>query len=136
MEWESNGVGEATEDFDCSQEDPTSQGQGISDKYLRCLAGTGDFRIGFFESTLKVGNDSCEGNSEGQTCVASLPIETSFNNYKGSSPYPSTSKPGFENLNGRLIEEKSNGERESHNNSTLWSRIKPGENGLMSDQFY
>jgi hypothetical protein len=124
MQWESDGMDGSNKDFDGSTSNPTNQGTGISDKYLRCLAGTGDFRIGFFQSDEKVENDSFEADGSANK----------FNNYKGFQiriePHLSA---GFKNLNGRLIEDKGS-DSESHNNITAWTRINPGKNGLMSDE--
>ena len=129
LSWESDGIAkkESNRDFDGSQGDPTSQGNGISDKYLRCMAGTGDFRIGFFHSDQKVGHESFEGDEEGAT--------QEFNSYRGFQVriHPHLSE-GFKNLPGRLIEHHSDGRREPHNNISLWTRREPGVQGLMSDQ--
>mmetsp|Transcript_37428 Transcript_37428/g.105644 ORF Transcript_37428/g.105644 Transcript_37428/m.105644 type:complete len:341 (+) Transcript_37428:221-1243(+) len=130
LTWESDGCSwkGSNLDFDGSVGDPTSQGRGVSDRYLRCMAGTGDFRIGFFQRGEKlVGHESFEGDEEGAA--------TEFNDYRGFQVriHPHLSE-GFENLNGRLIEHHSDGRREPHNNISLWTRIEPGVQGLMSDQ--
>lgn len=137
LTWKSDGRDGSNRDFDCSRSNPTGQGDGISDDLLRCLAGTGDFRIGLFQSGAKVGNNSCEGNRERTNCTAGRMRynTTSFNEYRGFQvriePHLSG---GFSDRPGRLIEKKGNGDEESHNNLSLWTRIGKGENGLMSDE--
>lgn len=137
MQWESDGIRieDSNKDFQCAHNNPTRQGMGISDDYLSCLAGTGDFRLGFFQAGKRVEGDTCEGNREKQNCSSGDSPTKDFNDYRGfqfrihphlSSDY-SKSKP-------RLKEKKSKGEEESHINLNLWSRIKKGENGLMSDE--
>ncbi|TCI02000.1 hypothetical protein EZV61_15595 [Corallincola luteus] len=140
MMWRSDGYSESNKDFDCSDSDPTDQGEGISDRYLRCLAGTGDFRIGFFDSGgVSVGNDSCEGNDEKSNCDYEGRDEEDytydFNHYRGFQVriHPHLSE-GFDSVSGRLREDHGGGKMESHINLNLWSRINPGENGLMSDE--
>lgn len=125
--WESDGMKGSNEDFDGSCCDPTGQGMGISDRYLRCLAGTGDFRIGLFQSDTRVGNGTYEGDEEGAT--------KDFNRYRGFQVriHPHLSR-GFENLGGRLYEHKADGSKEPHNNISLWTRVREGTQGLQSDQ--
>ncbi len=131
--WRSDGFDGSNRNFDCSTANPTNQGTGISDQYLRCLAGTGDFRLGLFDSgNSRVGDDSCEGNDKKTNCRDGNEIEKGFNNYKGFQvriePHLSA---GFMNRPGRLLEVNTG---EPHNNLSLWTRIKPGVNGLMSDE--
>lgn len=137
LNWESDGIDEdnANRELECSNANPTQQGEGISDTYLRCLAGTGDFRIGFFQSNKKVGNNTCEGNSKKTNCKDSNNPTQDFNDYRGFQfrIHPHLSA-GYSTTDARLKEDKSNGESESHINLNLWSRIEPGENGLMSDE--
>lgn len=128
FDWRSDGFDGSNKEIDGARKDWTHQGKGISDDYLRCLAGTGDFRIGFFESDDLVFDDSVEGPA------ADAPA-TEFNDYMGFQirwhPHLST---GFSELPGRLIEDKAKGNGESHNNLSLWTRISPGRYGLMSDE--
>lgn len=137
MNWESDGIDneDSNRELQCANANPTGQGKGISDKYLRCLAGTGDFRIGLFQSQEKVGNESCEGNSKKTNCKNGNSIERDFNDYRGFQfrIHPHLSKD-FNNSEPRLKEPKDDGESESHINLNLWSRIEEGENGLMSDE--
>ena len=128
MKWESNGRDGSYRNSQCAFCDPTSQGEGISDRYLRCLAGTGDFRVGFFEATDKVGNgslDGVHGNEESKK----------FNDYRGFQfrMHPHLSYDYYEQ-EARLIEEKDDGGGESHINISLWTRRMPGKYGLMSDE--
>jgi hypothetical protein len=129
MDWESDGRdGSAKDDWESDpaflDERLSDQGEGISDPYLRALAGTGDFRVGFFESGEKVGSgtkDGIDGNEKAKK----------FNDYKGFQfrMHPHLSR-GFEEQDARLIEDGS----ESHININLWTRFKPGKYGLMSDE--
>lgn len=133
MKWKTDGENDdAKREFDCGKANPTQQGLGIADRHLRCLAGTGDFRIGFFQSNVKVGGETCEGNEKRQTCEKKERINEAFDDYKGFQvriePHVSAS---FKNLPGRLIEDRTG---EPHNNLALWTRIQEGEHGLMSDQ--
>ncbi len=127
MNWESDGRDGSNKEFsDPHKSDPTDQGKGISDRYLRLLAGTGDFRVGFFQSDTKVGNNTYEGRKDGAT--------KEFNNYKGFQVriHPHIGE-GFKDIN-RLTEEHDSGKRESHANFQMWTRFKPGKYGLMSDE--
>ena len=126
FKWKSDGMEESNKEVDGTG-DLTNQGKGISDKFLRSLAGTGDFRIGFFESGEMVYDDSEEGGE------VDTPA-TEFNDYKGFQVrwHPHLSK-GFDKMPGRLIEARGK-EREPHNNMSLWTRIERGTFGLMSDQ--
>lgn len=128
FDWRSDGYDGSNKEIDGSRKDWTHQGKGISDEYLRCLAGTGDFRMGLFESDDLVLDDSVEGPA------VDAPA-TEFNDYMGFQLrwHPHLSK-GFANLPGRLMEDKDKSETESHNNLTLWTRISPGRYGLMSDE--
>lgn len=128
FKWRSDGRKGSNAEIDGSARDWSGQGKGISDDYLRCLAGTGDFRIGFFEAADKVYDGTVEGPDVQNPA-------TEFNEYKGFQIrwHPHLSE-GFKNLSGRLYEHKDDGDRESHNNLTLWTRCKPGMYGLMSDE--
>ncbi len=135
LNWESDGEDSSRRDFDCSDEDPTDQGTAISDRYLRCLAGTGDFRIGLFQSNTKIGSGSCEGNSKKENCDSGESPTRDFDDYRGFQfrIHPHLSR-GYEDIDARLKEEHSDGDSESHINLNLWSRIDEGEHGLMSDE--
>ena len=128
FKWRSDGTDGSNREMDGARRDWSKQGGGISDEYLRCLAGTGDFRIGFFEAGDFVGDDSVEGPDVSNPAVK-------FNGYKGFQVrwHPHISK-SFENLPGRLKEKKRDGDEESHTNMTLWTRIEAGRYGLMSDE--
>lgn len=136
LNWQSDGdVGNQNRELECSNANPTKQGKGISDSYLRCLAGTGDFRIGFFQSNRKTGDNTCEGNHLKDNCQAPHLPTKDFNDYRGFQfriqPHLSA---GYGATQARLMEDHGNGKKESHINLNLWSRIGAGENGLMSDE--
>lgn len=136
LNWKSDGDKDNYyRELECSNANPTQQGKGISDSYLRCLAGTGDFRIGFFQSTKMVGNNTCEGNNIKTNCQGSNLPTKEFNDYRGFQfriqPHLSA---GYSATPARLMEDHGNGESESHINLNLWTRIKTGVNGLMSDE--
>jgi hypothetical protein len=131
MKWKSDGYDGSNKDFDCSKEDPEGKGKGIGDGLLRCLAGTGDFRIGFFESKEKVLESGwCDGNKNKNKCDGQK-IEERFNDYPGFQvrfqPHVHYS---YRNIN-RLKQKETN---ESHTNIAMWTRMFKGENGLMSDE--
>ena len=136
MKWTSDGGDDdAKKEIDCAKENPTKQGYGIADKHLRCLAGTGDFRIGFFQSNKRVYGDTCEGmenNMEKQTCQSKERLNKDFDDYKGFQIriHPHISRSFGEVI--RLKEKENN--NESHINLSLWTRLKKGNHGLMSDQ--
>lgn len=121
--WKSDGRDGSNKDEPGSN--PTDQGKGISDRYLRLLAGTGDFRIGFFDSQgVKVKSGVKEGPDGTKD----------FNNYEGFQVriHPHLHKDFKSKYDARL-KEKENG-NESHINTNLWTRIKPGTLGLISDE--
>ena len=127
MNWESDGRdGSAKDDWDSDPAflDVSGQGEGISDPYLRALAGTGDFRVGFFESGEKVGSGTKDGRAGNEKAKK-------FNDYKGFQfrMHPHLSR-GFTEQDARLIEDGD----ESHININLWTRYKAGKYGLMSDE--
>lgn len=127
MMWESDGMDDSNKEInDPHKSNISGQGKGISDRYLRMLAGTGDFRIGFFESDKKVGNNTFEGKVSGAT--------KDFNNYKGFQVrvHPHLGE-GYKDIN-RLSEIHDNGKKESHANFQMWTRFKAGTYGLMSDE--
>ena len=126
FKWKSDGQEESNKEVDGTG-DLSGQGPGVSDKFLRSLAGTGDFRIGFFESGEMVYDDSEEGDDARAPAIE-------FNDYKGFQVrwHPHLSK-GFKDVAGRLFETRGK-EKEPHNNMSLWTRIEKGTFGLMSDQ--
>lgn len=167
MMWETDGYTadghDSFKDFDCAQSDITGQGKGISDKYLRCMGGTGDFRVGFFESTDKVEGNTCEGTEENQsdsesewTCdeTTSRTVNKKWDDYKGfqfrMQPHLSKDFQGVRRLYEKChkgcecrVREpgcrcRCSGNRdkrtEPHINLQMWVRREEGSHGLMSDQ--
>lgn len=131
MRWKSDGYKGSDRDFDCTKQDPEGKGKGIGDNLLRCLAGTGDFRMGFFDSTKKVTQSGwCDGNKNKNKCEGQR-IETRFNDYPGFQvrfqPHLHSNYNDIE----RLRQRNSN---EPHTNIAMWTRLEHGENGLMSDE--
>eukprot|EP00929_Paragymnodinium_shiwhaense_P053519 TRINITY_DN2678_c0_g1_i2.p1 TRINITY_DN2678_c0_g1~~TRINITY_DN2678_c0_g1_i2.p1 ORF type:complete len:322 (-),score=54.40 TRINITY_DN2678_c0_g1_i2:236-1201(-) len=122
MQWESDGFDGSNDPSHC---DTDSQ-------LLRCMAGTGDFRIGLYESGSKrVGNNFCEGKEGASvSCPDADLISDAMDDYKGFHvrvmPHLSSD---FLDLDKWEVKSGSS-------NIALWTRkakVSNGAHGLMSD---